>query len=264
MNTPGKVYLVGAGPGDPDLLTVKALRLIQSADVVVHDRLISTEILGLVPSDVTRISVGKASGHHSLPQEQINELIANLAKRGRNVVRLKGGDPFIFGRGSEEALYLRERGIEFEIIPGITAALAVSAYTGVPLTHRGMSRGVRLVTGHLRDDETLELDWRALADPAATLVVYMGLTSLSLLRDQLVAAGLAPKTPAMAVQDGTTRRQRRVIATLDKLPARVEAAKLQPPVLLIVGQTVALAGQLDWFSPGADLSVHARPGKRTA
>lgn len=248
MREQGKVYLVGAGPGDPDLLTVKAQRLIRQADVVVFDRLVSRDVLNLIPAGVSRISVGKATGRHSMPQPHINELLARLAKNRRHVVRLKGGDPFIFGRGGEEALYLRRRGIACEIVPGITAAAACSAYAGVPLTHRGMSRGVRLVTGHFRDGEALDLDWRALADPQATLVIYMGLANIEYFRDGLIGAGLEAGTPAMAVQDGTTPDQRCVFSSLRELPQAVRAAGLEAPVLLVIGQTVSLAETLDWFT----------------
>lgn len=247
MYQQGKVYLVGAGPGDPELLTLKALRLIEQADVVVYDRLISLEILQLIPEGVTRISVGKASGRHSMSQTDINELLASLTRSRRRVVRLKGGDPFIFGRGSEEALSLRRRGISFEVVPGITAAAACSAYAGVPLTHRGLSRGVRLVTGHFRDDEPIDLDWRTLVDPESTLVVYMGLANLAHISSKLLAAGLAPDTPALAVQNGTTPEQRRVFADLRSLPQRVQKAGLGAPLLVILGRTVALADELHWY-----------------
>lgn len=243
----GKVYLVGAGPGDPELLTVKALRLIESADVVVYDRLVSEGVLQLVPEGVSRISVGKASGRHSLRQDEINALLVRLAHSGRCVVRLKGGDPFVFGRGSEEALHLRSSGIPFEVVPGITAATACSAYAGVPLTHRGMSRGVRLVTGHLREDQEIELDWRALADPEATLVVYMGLSNLQRIVTRLTEAGLDPDMPALAVQDGTLPHQRRVFGALQDLPQKVAEYGLGAPMLLIIGRTVALADELDWY-----------------
>lgn len=269
MQQEGCVYLVGAGPGDPELLTLKALRLLQEADVVVYDRLISQGVLDLIPGGVSRISVGKSVGHHSMPQDDINELLVNLVRRGRRVVRLKGGDPYIFGRGSEEALFLRRHGFDFEVVPGITAAAACSAYAGVPLTHRGMSRGVRLVTGHFRDDEPIDLDWRALADPEATLVVYMGLANLPRICAELAAAGMAHDMPALAVHNGTTPQQQRVFGDLNSLPERVKAAGLVAPILIIIGRTVALADELDWYVPDAgsrdeeaahvahDRSVHA-------
>ncbi len=243
----GRVFLVGAGPGDPELLMLKALRLLRQADVVVYDRLVSAAVLDLVPEGVSRISVGKAAGHHSLPQDQINELLVRLVRGGRCVVRLKGGDPFVFGRGSEEALRLKKAGIPFEVVPGITAATARSTYAGVPLTHRGVSRGVRLVTGHLREDQEIELDWRALSDPEATLVIYMGLSNLGILRERLIGAGLDPDIPAMAVQNGTLPQQRKLRGTLRNLPERVADAGMGAPLLIIVGRTVALADELDWF-----------------
>ncbi|RMG33615.1 MAG: uroporphyrinogen-III C-methyltransferase [Gammaproteobacteria bacterium] len=257
----GRVYLVGAGPGDPGLLTVRALQLLQQPDVVVFDRLVSSQILDLIPAGVSRIDAGKRHGHHAMPQDQINELLVRLARSGRRVVRLKGGDPFIFGRGSEEALYLRRHGIEFEVVPGITAAAACSAYAGVPLTHRGLSRGVRLVTGHFRNDEPIDLDWQALADPQATLVIYMGLANLDRLCQGLLAAGRASSTPAMAIQNGTTAEQRQLTATLGELPRAVRQARLGAPLLVVIGETVALAEQLQWFHPEAidEEAVHVAP-----
>jgi len=248
MQHTSKVYLVGTGPGDPDLLTVKALRLMQTADVLVYDRLISDAILQLVPSGVTRIFVGKANGHHSLPQAEINELLVSLARNSRRVVRLKGGDPFVFGRGSEEALHLRRHNIDFEIVPGVTSAAACASYAGVPLTHRGLSRNVHLMTGHFRDDEPLDFDARQLADPDTTLVIYMGLANLPRICRRLIAGGLPASTPALAVQNGTTPQQRRVLGDLGRLPAQVKAAGLQPPVLFVIGRTVSLSAELDWFS----------------
>ncbi|MCZ7598316.1 MAG: uroporphyrinogen-III C-methyltransferase [Gammaproteobacteria bacterium] len=245
----GKVFLVGAGPGDPDLLTVRALRLLETADVVVYDRLISEAIMALVPPGVTRIPVGKAAGHHSVRQQDTNAMLVALARSGRLVVRLKGGDPFVFGRGGEEALHLVRHGVGFEVVPGITAALACTSYAGIPLTHRDASRGFRVVTGHLKEDGELELDWRALADPDCTLVVYMGLASLDRLAAGVIAAGLDGDTPAAAIQDGTTCEQRVVTGTLATLSARVEASAMTPPVLIVIGRTVALRSELNWFTP---------------
>lgn len=250
MQHKGKVYLVGAGPGDPGLLTIKALELLRGSDVVVYDRLVSPAVLDLIPPGVSRIAAGKASGCHSMKQREINELLVSLASSGRNVVRLKGGDPFIFGRGSEEALFLRGRCIDFEVIPGVTAAAACSAYAGVPLTHRGLARGVRIVTGHFRDDEPIDLDWRALADPEATLVIYMGLANVDRICEALMNEGVEASMPAVAIQDGTTERQRQVFGDLSTLPSRVAEAGLSSPVLLVIGRTVALAKALDWFNPG--------------
>ena len=220
-----------------------------TADVVVYDRLVSSEIMALIPPGVSRIAVGKAPGLHCVPQEEINGLLASLARKSRAIVRLKGGDPFVFGRGSEEALHLEQLGIPFEVVPGITAASAVSTYAGIPLTHRSMSRGVRLVTGHLQEGDALELDWQKLADASATLVVYMGLSNLATITQGLVDAGRDAATPAAAIQEGTTPRQRRVIATLGTLDQAVRDAGLRSPVIIIVGETVALAERLDWFLP---------------
>lgn len=249
MVDPGIVYLVGAGPGDPDLLTLKALRLLREAEVVVYDRLVSQEILALIPPGVSRIAVGKEPGHHCVPQDQINDLLVRSADKGRRVVRLKGGDPFVFGRGSEEALYLTRRGIPFEVVPGVTAAAAASAYAGIPLTHRGTSRSVHLITGHLRGDEDLDLPWQDLVREQATLAVYMGLSNLELIASRLIAAGMDPDIPAAAIQSGTTRDQRRVLATLETLNREVTAAGLRSPVMLVIGRVVELADQLNWFQP---------------
>lgn len=245
----GKVYLVGAGPGDPDLMTVKALRLCRAADVVVYDRLVSLAVLDMIPAGVTRIDAGKASGRHGMPQEQINELLVKLARSRRVVVRLKGGDPFIFGRGSEEAIHLRRHGIPFDVVPGVTAAAACSAYAGVPLTHRGLARSVKLITGHFRDNEPIDLDWRSLVDPQSTLVVYMGLATLQRICKHLVDAGLDPATPALAVQSGTTPQQRRVFGDLLTLPDRVRRSGFGSPLMVVIGRTVTLAAELDWYLP---------------
>lgn len=245
----GRVALVGAGPGDPDLLTVKALRLIQTAGVVVYDRLVSPEIMSLISPSAERIYAGKALGHHHLVQDEINERLVSLARSGRDVVRLKGGDSFVFGRGSEEALYLAQNGVAFEVVPGISAAAGCSSYAGIPLTHRGLATGVQFVPGHLREGLRLDLDWSKLADPDTTLVIYMGLQSLSETSAELVAAGLPADTPAAAIENGTTPRQRRVIGTLETLVELTREAKLQAPTLIVIGRVVSLADQLDWFTP---------------
>ena len=243
----GRIALVGAGPGDPDLLTVKALRLIQSATVVVYDRLVSAEIMALVPPTAELIYAGKQSALHHLPQHDINALLIGLAQSGRDVVRLKGGDPFVFGRGSEEAEALAAAGVAFEVVPGISSASGCTTYAGIPLTHRGLAQGVRLVTGHWREGQPLEYDWPLLADPNCTLVIYMGLTHLPEIAARLMEAGLPADTPAAAVENGTTPRQRRIIATLGDLPAQVARAGMKPPTLIIVGRVVAMAGTLDWY-----------------
>ena len=242
-----KVYLVGAGPGDPDLLTVKALRLIQGADVVVYDRLVSREILALIPSGTKKVYVGKASGKHHMNQDAINELLLNLARSGRMVVRLKGGDPFTFGRGSEEAQYLVANRIGYEVVPGITAAAACSAYAGIPLTHRGIARSVQMIAGHCKSDEELDLNWKGIANPDSTLVFYMGLANVRQIRDELIRAGLDRQTPAAIVENGTLEDQRSFITTLENLPEMVTAKLIQAPAMLIIGKVVQYASELAWF-----------------
>lgn len=245
MNQSRKVYLVGTGPGDPDLLTVKALRLIQNADVVIYDRLVSDAILDQIPAGVSQIYVGKKTGNHTLPQDEINLLLLNLAESERTVVRLKGGDPFIFGRGSEEAVLLAQHDIKFEIVPGITAASACTTYAGIPLTHRGLAQGVQIVTGHSQADKPLELDWKALADANKTVVIYMGFANRELISNKLIEAGLDKNTPAAAIQNGTTVQQKRVLTTLGKLTE--DTSMLEAPVIFVIGKVVSLADQLDWF-----------------
>ena len=247
-----RVYLVGAGPGDPELLTVKALRLLRQADVVVYDRLLGPEILDLIPAGVTRIYVGKRDGHHHMSQPEINDLLVRLAHHGRCVVRLKGGDPFVFGRGSEEARCLSRHGIPFEIVPGISAAMGCAAYAGIPLTDRGLSHGVRFITGHCSGEKPLDLDWERLAETHTTLVIYMGLKFLPEISRRLIAAGRCADTPVAVIENGTTRRQRRCVATLVSLPVAVERAAMRSPSLIIIGEVVALADELDWFQPIPD------------
>jgi uroporphyrin-III C-methyltransferase/precorrin-2 dehydrogenase/sirohydrochlorin ferrochelatase/uroporphyrin-III C-methyltransferase len=233
-----QVYLVGAGPGDPELLTLKAARLLERADAVVYDRLVSDAVLDLVPRGAMRVYVGKAMGAHHLSQDEINELLLRLARPGRVVVRLKGGDPFIFGRGSEEAAYLARHGVPFTVVPGITAASGCAAAAGIPLTHRGLATGVRFLTGHCCTGRGLDLDWLGLADPKTTLVVYMGLANLPEISAQLIAAGLAAATPAAAIGSGTTERQRVCETTLAGLPEAVTSSGLAAPVLVIIGRVV--------------------------
>ena len=243
----GRVYLVGAGPGNPDLLTVRAARLIAQARLVVYDRLVSDEVMALVPADAETIFAGKECGRHYLTQDAINDLLLRLAREGRDVVRLKGGDPFVFGRGSEEALVLAEHGVPFEVVPGISAAAGVTTYAGIPLTHRGLATGVQFVPGHLRDGHRLDLNWDKLGDPDTTLVIYMGLQSLGETTAALMRAGLPADTPAAAIENGTTLRQRRVVGTLATLVDLARAADLHPPTLIVIGRVVGLAGRLDWF-----------------
>ncbi len=243
----GRVYLVGAGPGDPDLLTVKAHRLIREAEVVVYDRLVGAGIVDLIPRRAERVFVGKAPRNHAVPQHEINAILVRLGLDGRKVVRLKGGDPYVFGRGSEEALALAANGIPFEIVPGVTAATGCGAYAGIPLTHRGLATGVRFVTGHGKDDEALEHNWASMADPNTTLVLYMALMNLGEIRAKLVAAGMDPAIPAAVVAAGTTERQMVCTGTLGDLPDRLAGADLPSPCLIIIGRVVSLAPQLAWF-----------------
>jgi uroporphyrin-III C-methyltransferase len=238
---PQTVYLVGAGPGDPELITLKAERLLREAEAVIYDRLVAPEILDMIPPGAMRVYVGKASRHHPIPQNEINDLLVALARSGRRVVRLKGGDPFIFGRGCEEMHYLASHGIPCEVVPGVTAAAGVAASLGLPLTHRQLASGVRFVTGHRCADAPLELDWAGLADPDTTLVIYMGLASLPEFASRLIEAGLPATTPAAAVASATTGRQRVCCAPLIDLPERAVAAALEAPVLILVGRVVALA-----------------------
>ncbi len=247
------VYLIGAGPGDPDLLTVKAARLIAEADVVVYDRLVSTEIRRLIRPGATQIFAGKIARKHYMPQPEINALLVKLALAGHRVIRLKGGDPFLFGRGGEEAEHLAAHGIPFEIVPGITSASGCAAYAGIPLTHRGLAHSVRYVTGHSMNDAPLELDWAGLADPETTLVIYMGRTNARKIADELIAHGLPAETPAAAIVNGTRPDQQALTTTLAKLPEIIERLDLAAPTLLVIGRVVALAAGLKWFLPGGTL-----------
>ncbi len=244
----GEVYLVGGGPGDPDLLTFRALRLMQQADVVVYDRLISPAVLDLTRRDAERIYVGKESNNHSVPQDEINQLLAHLATQGKRVLRLKGGDPFIFGRGGEEIELLAEMEIPFQVVPGITAASGISSYAGIPLTHRDHAQSVTFATGHLKDG-TSNLNWDALAQPGQTVVFYMGLKGIETITGKLIEHGMDPDTPAALVQKGTTPEQKEYIGTLVTLPGIVAESKIKPPTLIIIGSVVTLHDQLDWFVP---------------
>lgn len=242
----GEVYLVGAGPGAPDLLTFRALRLMQQADVVVYDRLVSPEILDLARRDAEKIYVGKQRQNHALPQESINTLLAKLAKAGKRVVRLKGGDPFIFGRGGEEIETLMQQGINFQVVPGITAASGCATYAGIPLTHRDHAQSCTFVTGHLKDN-SINLNWTQLAAPNQTIVIYMGLVGLEKICQSLIAHGSPKDLPIAIVQQGTTSNQRVITGTLATLPGKVASQDIKPPTLIIIGTVVTLHDQLSWF-----------------
>jgi len=242
----GSVVLVGAGPGDAGLLTLNALRALQEADVILYDRLVSDEVLNLARRDADRICVGKMAGGHSVSQGRINELLLEQALQGRRVVRLKGGDPFIFGRGGEELETLERHGIPFEVVPGITAAIACGAYAGIPLTHRDHAQSVRFVTAH-SGDSIDGLDWATLARERQTLALYMGVAGLGTIRDQLTRHGRAPSTPVAIVENGSRANQRVVLASLAELEEAGRVAAVQSPALVIVGEVAALATRLHWF-----------------
>ena len=246
----GCVYLVGAGPGDPELLTFKALRLMQKADLVVYDRLVSAEILELVRRDAEKVYVGKKASLHSVPQDQINQLLVDAAKQGQRVVRLKGGDPYIFGRGGEEVQALIEAGISFDVVPGITAAAGAASYAGIPLTHRDHAQSVTLATAHLKDD-SLDLDWPSLVKQNQTLVFYMGLTALPVICEALISHGMPATTPIALVQSATTAKQQVVTGTLTNIRERAEQAMIQPPALIIIGTVVSLYDDFNTGKLGA-------------
>lgn len=243
----GKVYLVGAGPGDPGLLTVRGLELLRRAKVVVYDRLVNPVLLEEAPPEAARIFVGKITGFHSLPQEQIAEILITHARRGLSVVRLKGGDPFVFGRGGEEAQALQDAGIPFEVVPGVSSAVAVPAYAGIPLTHRGLSSSFAVITGHEACKAGPSVDWKALATAVDTLVVLMGLKNLPGIVARLLAHGRSPETPVALVRWGTTEKQEIMTGTLADIVER--ASGLQPPVVVVIGEVVELAERLRWYDP---------------
>ncbi|EII3727554.1 uroporphyrinogen-III C-methyltransferase [Vibrio cholerae] len=240
----GEVALVGAGPGDPELLTVKALSYLQQADVVLYDYLVSDEIMALIPSETILVCVGKRAGHHSVPQEKTNQLLVEFARQGYRVVRIKGGDPFMFGRGGEELEVLFEAGVKFQVVPGITAAAGATAYAGIPLTHRDYAQSALFVTGHLKA-QAEDLDWSTLARGKQTLVIYMGLSNAAAIAEQLQLHGRQASTPVAIIERGTQVNQQVLIGTLQTLPSL--ASQAQSPALIVVGEVVALAAKLHWF-----------------
>lgn len=242
----GEVYLVGAGPGDPELLTLKALRLMHKADVVLFDRLVSESILLKLRPDADKIFVGKQKSDHAVPQETINEMLVRLAREGKKVLRLKGGDPFIFGRGGEEIESLAAAGVDFQVVPGITAASGCATYAGIPLTHRDYSQSVRFLTGHIREGG-VPLDWAMLAGEQQTLAFYMGLSGLQIICDELLAHGMDPSMPVAVIEQGTTREQKVSVANLVSIREQILVDEIKPPTLIIVGRVVSLREKLDWF-----------------
>jgi len=244
----GEVYLVGAGPGDPELLSFKALRLMQKADIVIYDRLVSRPIMNLIRQDTEKIYVGKQRADHAMPQENINQLLARLALEGKKVLRLKGGDPFIFGRGGEEIESLIKDDIPFQIVPGITAASGCASYAGIPLTHRDYSQACIFVTGHLRDG-TVNLNWEMLAHEKQTLIFYMGMHGSKIICEELIKHGLSNETPAALIVKGTTEDQEVIIGNLKNMPEIIMERKIVPPTLLIIGDVVKLHNKLKWFNP---------------
>jgi len=243
----GKVFLVGAGPGDPKLLTLKAVEVLREADVVVYDRLVSKEILEFAPEDAEKIYVGKSSDKHELSQEKINELLVNKALDGKKVVRLKGGDPFVFGRGGEEAEALADSEIVFEVVPGVTSAVAAPAYAGIPLTHRDYASSVAVVTGHQAADAESPIDWGRLAGSVDTIVVLMGVGSLESTANDLIEGGLSPNMSAAVIEWGTTEKQRILLGTLGTIAEEVREKNVKPPAVIVIGKVVNLGSKLSWF-----------------
>lgn len=257
----GVVYLVGAGPGDPDLLTLRAVKLLERADVVVYDNLVSEDVVNFTRKGAQRIYVGKEKSRHTMPQEEINQLLVTLAKEGKKVVRLKGGDPFIFGRGGEELEVLVEHAIAFEVVPGITAANGVSCYSGIPLTHRDYAQSCLFATGHLKDG-SLDLDWQSLTRKNQTVVIYMGLGALAEIAQQLIHHGMPASMPAAIIEKGTTSNQKVFTGTLETLPDLVRTLGLKSPCLIIIGQVVTLHKRLQWYA--GDKILQTTPERKIA
>jgi uroporphyrin-III C-methyltransferase len=243
----GKVFLVGAGPGDPKLLTLKAVEVLREADVVVYDRLVPKKVLEFAPEDAEKIYVGKSSDKHELSQEKINELLVNKALDGKNVVRLKGGDPFVFGRGGEEAEALADSEIAFEVVPGVTSAVAAPAYAGIPLTHRDYASSVAVVTGHQAADAETPIDWGRLAGSVDTIVVLMGVGSLESTANDLIEGGLSPDMSVAVIEWGTTEKQRILLGTLGTIAEEVREKDVKPPAVIVIGEVVNLGSKLSWF-----------------
>ncbi len=261
----GRIALVGAGPGDPGLMTVRGLALLRRAEVVVYDRLVDPRLLDEAPLDALRIFAGKASGAHALPQARINALLVAHARRGRRVVRLKGGDPFVFGRGGEEAAALAEAGIPYEIVPGVSSAVAVPAYAGVPVTHRGIASSFAVVTGHEDEDKAEEaVDWPRLATAVDTLVILMGTRNLPRITGALLAGGRRPDTPVALIRWGSTDAQETLVGRLDEIALLAAAARMAPPVVIVVGDVVALRGRLAWFTPDVSAADEPPPSETPA
>ncbi|CAH1601744.1 Uroporphyrinogen-III methyltransferase [Vibrio jasicida] len=251
---PGEVALVGAGPGDPELLTLKALNCLQQADVVLYDYLVSDEIMTLIPSETILVCVGKRAGHHSVPQEKTNQLLVDFAKQGYKVVRIKGGDPFVFGRGGEELEVLADAGVRFQVVPGITAAAGATAYAGIPLTHRDYAQSALFVTGHLKE-ESDDMDWSTLARGNQTLVIYMGLMKSHYIQNQLIKHGRAASTPIAIIERGTQIQQKVFSGDLSQLSEL--SKKAQAPSLIVVGEVVRLSQKLDWFLSSTEINKSA-------
>jgi len=243
----GKVYLVGAGPGDPKLLTVKAVELLKEADVVIYDRLVDESILNLAPEKAEKIYVGKRTGKHEVPQDKITELIIEKAQMGGKIVRLKGGDPFIFGRGGEEAEALVEKGIQFEVVPGVSSAVVVPAYAGIPLTHRDYASSVAIITGHRAGDAERVIDWAKIADAVDTMVILMGVESLDAITAKLLQGGITPEKPVAIVESGTYPKQRTLIGKLGTIVKEAEAKQIKPPAVIVIGEVANLGRKLAWF-----------------